>query len=157
MRDRVAVMNCGGIEQLGARGELYERPRTRFAAQFLGSCNLLEAVGTSRAGSPVAVQTGLRPVNVGQPAGDPPRAHHWTLGIRLEKVVLDPTGSGANCVRARIEDAIYSGAETRYLLRSREQTLEARLMNTSAGQTKWRIGDELTVQLPPEALIVLED
>ena len=157
MSDRIAVMNCGGIEQLGACEELYERPRTRFVAQFLGSCNLLEAVVTSRAGSVVAVQTGLGPLNVGEPAGDPPRRDRWTLAIRLEKVVLDPTGSGANCVRARIEDAIYSGAETRYLLRSREQTLEARLMNTSAGQTKWRIGDELTVQLPPEALIVLED
>jgi len=157
MSDRIAVMNCGRIEQLGACGELYERPRTRFVAQFLGSCNLIEAIVKSRAGPVVTVQTGLGLLNMATPAGDAPQRERWTLAIRLEKVVLNPTGAGANCVRARIEEAIYSGAETRYMLRSREQTLQARLMNASAGQIKWRIGDELTVQLPPEALIVLED
>jgi len=41
MSDRIAVMNAGRIEQLGDSRELYERPRNRFVAQFLGTCNLL--------------------------------------------------------------------------------------------------------------------
>ena len=48
MSDRIAVMNLGRIEQVGDPKELYERPRTRFTAQFLGACNLLEGNVQSR-------------------------------------------------------------------------------------------------------------
>ncbi len=43
MSDRVVVMNRGRIEQVGSPSELYERPRTRFVADFLGAANFLEA------------------------------------------------------------------------------------------------------------------
>src|SRR6185436_11723546 len=43
MSDRIAVMDAGRIVQLGTGEELYERPRTRFVAQFLGGCNLPRA------------------------------------------------------------------------------------------------------------------
>ncbi len=46
MSDRIAVMNAGKIEQLDGVEELYEQPRTRFVARFLGSCNLLEGCVT---------------------------------------------------------------------------------------------------------------
>jgi ABC-type Fe3+/spermidine/putrescine transport system ATPase subunit len=39
MSDRVAVMNAGRIEQLGTPEEIYERPRTRFVAEFIGRMN----------------------------------------------------------------------------------------------------------------------
>src|SRR5436305_3520958 len=41
MADRIAVMSNGKIEQLGAPGDLYERPQTPFVASFLGVSNLL--------------------------------------------------------------------------------------------------------------------
>jgi ABC-type Fe3+/spermidine/putrescine transport system ATPase subunit len=39
MSDRIAVMNAGRIEQLGRPDEIYERPRTRFVAEFIGRMN----------------------------------------------------------------------------------------------------------------------
>src|SRR5262249_31837697 len=39
--DRVIVMNVGGIEQLGTPGDIYNRPKTRFVADFVGSANLI--------------------------------------------------------------------------------------------------------------------
>lgn len=42
MSDRIVIMQAGAIEQVGAPFELYERPRTKFAASFLGKSNLLE-------------------------------------------------------------------------------------------------------------------
>ena len=39
MSDRVAVMNAGRIEQVGAPAEIYERPVTRFVAEFIGRMN----------------------------------------------------------------------------------------------------------------------
>ena len=41
MSDRIAVMNAGKVEQLGTPEELYERPATRFVADFIGTTNLL--------------------------------------------------------------------------------------------------------------------
>ncbi|QCK85559.1 ABC transporter ATP-binding protein [Phreatobacter aquaticus] len=45
MSDRIAVMNAGRIEQVGTPGEIYERPRTRFVADFIGEINLMEDAG----------------------------------------------------------------------------------------------------------------
>jgi iron(III) transport system ATP-binding protein len=39
--DRICVMNHGRIEQVGTPSEIYERPRTRFVADFVGKTNLL--------------------------------------------------------------------------------------------------------------------
>ena len=42
MSDRIVVMNNGIIEQIGTPEELYEHPKTRFVADFLGETNILE-------------------------------------------------------------------------------------------------------------------
>ncbi len=44
MSDRIAVMHGGKVEQLGTPEELYERPRTRFVADFIGTSNLLTGI-----------------------------------------------------------------------------------------------------------------
>jgi spermidine/putrescine transport system ATP-binding protein len=46
MSDRIAVLNQGKLEQVGTPEEIYERPRTRFVADFIGESNLFEAIVT---------------------------------------------------------------------------------------------------------------
>jgi spermidine/putrescine transport system ATP-binding protein len=46
MSDRIAVMNAGRIEQIGDPADIYERPATRFVAEFIGRMNLLAGVVT---------------------------------------------------------------------------------------------------------------
>ncbi len=48
LSDRVAVMNLGRIEQVGTPERLYERPRSRFVAEFLGRSNLVRIVQSGR-------------------------------------------------------------------------------------------------------------
>ena len=43
MSDRIAVMNAGLIQQIGTPAEVYDRPVSRFVANFIGESNLLEA------------------------------------------------------------------------------------------------------------------
>src|SRR6185369_13455061 len=88
-----------------------------------------------------------------QPAS--PRREHLTLAIRPEKVVMNPADAELNCLRARVEDVVYNGAETEYLLRSGGQTLKASLMNALSGRRGLRVGDEITAHLPPAGLILL--
>src|SRR5690349_16211828 len=42
MSDRIAVMNLGRIEQVGPPAAIYERPRTRFVADFIGEINVFD-------------------------------------------------------------------------------------------------------------------
>ncbi|TIV71152.1 MAG: ABC transporter ATP-binding protein, partial [Mesorhizobium sp.] len=43
MSDRIVVMNEGNVEQIGTPEEVYENPRTRFVASFIGESNFLDA------------------------------------------------------------------------------------------------------------------
>ena len=45
MSDRIAVMNGGAVEQCGTPQEIYQRPRTRFVAGFLGAMNWIGEIG----------------------------------------------------------------------------------------------------------------
>jgi spermidine/putrescine transport system ATP-binding protein len=69
MSDRIAVMNAGRIEQIGTPTEIYERPQTRFVAEFVGSANLLP--GRALAGA-IALDAGLtvRPVDIRLSGGE---------------------------------------------------------------------------------------
>jgi ABC-type Fe3+/spermidine/putrescine transport system ATPase subunit len=56
MSDRIAVMNRGKVEQVGTPTEIYERPRTRFVADFIGEINILEEGGRLRALRPEKIR-----------------------------------------------------------------------------------------------------
>jgi putative spermidine/putrescine transport system ATP-binding protein len=56
MSDRIAVMNHGRVEQVGAPTEIYERPRTRFVADFIGEINILEEAGRACALRPEKIR-----------------------------------------------------------------------------------------------------
>ena len=56
MSDRIAVMNKGRVEQVGAPTEIYERPRTRFVADFIGEINLLDDGPSPRALRPEKIR-----------------------------------------------------------------------------------------------------
>ncbi len=159
MSDRIAVMRAGRIEQLDESRKLYERPRTRFVGQFLGSCNLLEATVRERRGEELRVETPAGPLRLpggGEaPAG---RTSFW-IAIRPEKVaVLPPSGSsGENVFTARVAQLIYIGSETHYVLEAGRATLTAYAMNAGTGSPPFAVGDSVAAVLPADSLIVLED
>lgn len=161
MSDRIAVMNAGNIEQMGDAEELYERPRTRFVSQFLGSCSLLEATVKRRDQNDCLVTTpaGELSVDFGPQPAEASRRDKFTLAIRPEKVSLFTPGerNGKNAVPVRIEQLIYVGAETHYLLRAGQQTLRVEAMNTKVGSQGFELGQEAVAYLPPAALVVLDD
>ena len=110
MADTVAVMNRGHIEQLGAPEELYDLPRTRFVANFLGQANT--GVGTIKdvdgdhlvvnvLGTPVKILKSRSQVHEGE----------VLFGVRPEKVTVSrtqPEGAG-NDVRGVVRDVSFLG------------------------------------------------
>jgi spermidine/putrescine transport system ATP-binding protein len=155
LSDRIAVMQHGRIEQLADTRALYERPRTRFVSEFLGSCSLIPATVSARERAGALVATDLGPLRV---AGEIPPREALTLAIRPEKIELAaiPSPTRENTVRARVEQMIYAGAETHYQLRAGSgMLLRAEVMNTGAGG--FRPGCDVWMHLPAHALIILDD
>ena len=161
MSDRIAVMNHGKIEQLAASEELYETPCNRFVAEFLGSCNLVEGIVDSHSAGELIVRApglGGGLLKVRRLASTAQNGSKITLAIRPEKMVLAKIGAEGrvNHMSATVQDVIYSGAETNYLLRATDMMLRSCVFN-AVGHEQFRIGEKITVQLPPEALVPLED
>jgi iron(III) transport system ATP-binding protein len=57
MSNRVAVMRDGKIEQVGAPREVYERPRSRFVADFIGTSNFIDGVIEAKEGAAYRIAT----------------------------------------------------------------------------------------------------
>ena len=83
----------------------------------------------------------------------------FTVAIRPEKVSLCAPGecSGENRIKVRVENLIYIGSETHYLLRAGEQALTAEAMNVKVGSQGFDIGAEAIAYLPAAGLLVLDD
>jgi ABC-type Fe3+/spermidine/putrescine transport system ATPase subunit len=121
MAQRVAVMHAGRIVELGEPRELYERPRERFTAEFLGEVNWLpaERLGAGPGGA-VRVRTPLGEAVVKEPATSPSTmlgalslSNGWQLGFRPEAARLGPGPAGALQWSGRVESASFLGSEER--------------------------------------------
>jgi spermidine/putrescine transport system ATP-binding protein len=160
MSDRLAVMNAGRVEQLGVPKEVYERPRTRFVAQFLGACNLLDTTVLREDAASMWVASPLGQLRL-TPAAKirrPAAGASLAVAIRPEKVQLFTEAPPMeNCVHAWLTELSYTGAQTQYLVAACGVPLEAAVVNAAGPQHLCQIGQEVWVHLPPEGLIILED
>src|SRR5258707_11783204 len=92
MSDRIAVMNAGRVEQIGAPSDIYDRPSTRFVADFIGDTNLFRA-DVIRDGGKYVLQVD-RALSIDL-AEDPGTTGPLSIALRPEKIVLAaPTGHG---------------------------------------------------------------
>ncbi|MEP6638047.1 MAG: ABC transporter ATP-binding protein [Chloroflexota bacterium] len=124
MSDRIAVMNEGRYEQMGDPESLYERPRTRFVAGFLGISNLLRArIDGTADGYAVAVLDGDDRVRIPNGLIGADDDGEIEVGVRPEKIRLYKTGaevpSGSNRLDGTVVDASYMGVSTSYIVEAR--------------------------------------
>src|SRR5713226_858157 len=87
LSDRVAVMRDGRVLQVAAPKELYERPLTRFVADFVGTNNFLSGVCRGPAAGGVAVETGIGVVGA-SPAANVGPGDKCVLAVRPENIAL---------------------------------------------------------------------
>ncbi|HWD62386.1 MAG TPA: ABC transporter ATP-binding protein [Humibacter sp.] len=117
MADRLAVMNFGRTEDIGTPDRVYDRPATRFVAEFLGTCNV---IAPESDGGVLRLPNGTG-LEVGGTDGRLPEGAH--IGIRPEKLVVtraDVAGPvpTTNAVRGTVVTATYLGASTEYDVRA---------------------------------------
>jgi len=136
MADRVAVMHAGRIVQVADPQTLYDRPGTRFVADFLGEANFIS--GTVRAGAAahdsdaagpaeetVIVETPLGPLRAA--ATDAPAdGEQVVCCVRPERVGIAAAEQGAEpapgALRGTVEQSTFLGGLRQYVCRVRQQT-----------------------------------
>lgn len=120
MSDRIAVMNHGRIEQLGSPIDLYDRPNSRFVAEFIGESNFLEGIALDggdrvnpvRVGEEVISAVGREDVTSGMPV---------VLAVRPEKLsfaeerVSEPLAP-LNRLSATVREGTFIGEMRRYVV-----------------------------------------
>lgn len=117
MSDRIAVMNEGRMLQVGSPVDIYEKPSSRFIAEFIGDSNLLRAsvTGLTDTGCVVDLGEGVAvPARVSDAVSVAPGEPVGLL-LRPEMVRLMPAHDGEKPrLSGKIVDEVYQGALRRY-------------------------------------------
>ncbi|MFO7733604.1 MAG: ABC transporter ATP-binding protein [Candidatus Aminicenantes bacterium] len=129
LSDRIAVMDGGRIEQVGAPAEIYESPRTGFVAAFIGDTNFLE--GRVRE-CPETEYCRLEIAGLGEAASFNDRQvrpeQAVVLSVRPEKIHIaherPEDAPRRNLWAAEVEDVIYLGASTKYWVRAGDHRVQ---------------------------------
>jgi len=116
--DRIAVMNAGAVEQIGAPSEIYQRPASPFVARFMGTTNLLGGTVVRREGDNAVVRVGAMEftIDAAAIAGAKPGAE---VGFSLRPELLSIAAPGAKPpsgwagLEARVQRIEFLGALTR--------------------------------------------
>ena len=121
MSDRIALMRAGRIEQVGTPPDIYDRPASRFVADFIGETNLLTGRlrEVTRDGAVIDVEGQL--LHAHAPAGGRAQADQtvW-LSVRPEVMAIladGPAPPDHNVLAGTVEEGIYAGSLTKLRLR----------------------------------------
>ena len=164
LSDRIAVMSEGDVLEISTPGELYEAPKSRFVADFIGTMSFFDCTVNEYRGGMVTADSAVLG-RVRAACGTPPAAagEGFVLGIRPEKFQLRFEDSGAteNAVRGRMGPSAYLGDRSHFYvyLDGRDEPVSVALPNlaksldriSGAGQDVWLTwSDEAAVLLPRE-------
>ncbi|HEX4781084.1 MAG TPA: ABC transporter ATP-binding protein [Usitatibacter sp.] len=113
MADRIVVMNAGRIEQIGSPEDVYDRPRSRFVARFIGASNVLEG---RRAGDR-HVEVGGHAIAVGQ--GDfsaPGEPMGFCVKTHDVELLASPPAGADNVLPGLVRSQAYLGSHRDYIV-----------------------------------------
>ena len=155
MSDRLAVMNGGHIEQVGAPQDVYEDPETLFVADFLGVSNLMEARIVSAATSAAGSQSTATSSRRAAPTRTSPARRRSSSGRSAIELEEHGAPSGPNRIPGMVERVVYVGSAIQVIVRAATgESLQALVQNTGGG-IPYEQGTPVQLHLPADALRVL--
>ena len=147
MSDRIAVMRDGKVLQIGTPEDIYERPRVRFVADFIGEANILDATRVSAGRFRLAGGAELRV------AEDSPAKGAVALVLRPERARLG-AAEGQQALSGSVEQVVYDGADITYHIAIAGGP-ELRVREPTHGGVRAARGEVVRVSLEPAALRVV--
>jgi spermidine/putrescine transport system ATP-binding protein len=158
LSDRICVIRAGEIVQVGSPQELYDRPQSRYVANFVGTSNFfegrIEAVSQDRAtitlsGGQIYVATSTGAVSSGEKG---------CMSVRPEQIRMSRTSS-PDALEAVVQNRIFLGEHTEYLVRHANLgsiIVMAPRQSDAALQTPTK-GDTVWIEWDPDAGLILKN
>lgn len=158
MSDRVAVMFKGRIAQVAPPQEIYQRPKTRDVADFLGGMNFMDAQIESEGPREIKINHALMgTIILPRREGFPTGLSKAVLGIRPERLqILGPDESMPLQLSGTLSDKIYYGEVTHYTVAVHEchAPLHVAITNSSGGP-ELAIGSAVKIGVDASAIVLL--
>ncbi len=157
LADRIGVMDRGRLMQVAPPAEIYERPNSRWVADFVGDVNLFEGrVGDDRTSVDGTAAGRLR---VAAPIDAAPGAPIW-VAVRPERMRMtreQPSSGLENCIDATVVEVGYLGDLSIYQSRTAGGShLKVAVANSGRdGEPAFRQGEPVWLSFSPESAIVL--
>ncbi len=143
--DRMAVLRDGRIEQVGTPREIYDRPVSRFVAEFIGETNFVPAVGNG-----ATLASALGTLKAAEAAEGP-----VTCSIRPEAIEVRSRPVKTNGFQARRIETIYLGEVAQHRVAVGDD-LELRIIEVNPKASHADEGD-LHLSVDPDDIVVLRD
>jgi spermidine/putrescine transport system ATP-binding protein len=160
LSDRIAIMNEGKILQIGTPVEIYEEPTNLFVADFIGETNILTGrIVEKNQDKVVALIDDKHPITIAMSEDQVNLGELVNLLIRPEKAVVYPADYQlTSSLSGIIEDVIYIGTDTRYLVRiTRKSRLIIRKQNLDRSVlNKFSTGESVKISISPESVKLLK-
>lgn len=159
MSDRIAVMNQGEVLQVGTPVEIYEQPKTRFVAEFIGESNFLTGriIAHQEEQSILLIDEYLRLLI---PSFNLPIDTVISLVVRPEKIEILPLNfTVESYFYGIIEHLVYIGTDTRYIVGLTDKIkIVIRRQNISYFyRSQYSVGEKVKVNIPLENISILEE
>ena len=133
LSDRIAVMHNGQVQQIGTPTEIYDRPTSRFVAQFIGKANFLNGVVVEVNSQGVTVEVNGIAIKAIAPTYIPKLGETVTVMIRPERLQVKPDTTSDEPLDNQIAGKVTSVTYIGQLLESRFDTAIGQLLVTQLG------------------------
>jgi putative spermidine/putrescine transport system ATP-binding protein len=151
MADKIVVMRDGKLEQVGSATEIYQRPVSKFVANFIGASNMFSGQVEQQQGSGaiIRVSPGLRLLVDELPV----TGTDVLVSIRPEAIIIEKAGQDAaaerpNGVTARVDQAVYRGFVSHYYLKTQsgEQIIAFEQNQSQRAGLSYAVGEEVVAR-----------
>jgi putative spermidine/putrescine transport system ATP-binding protein len=151
--DRIVVMREGRVEQIGTPFEIYNFPRTRFVASFVGTMSILRGHVVDPACGRIMIDG--QEIVAARLLGGARIGEECSLALRPEIVAIDGAARDDNCMRGTVEDVSFLGSIVRIRVRFKDNAISLDTFNNPRLSPPRR-GEPLTVTFPRDAVLVLD-
>jgi len=156
MSDRIAVMNAGKVEQIGTPSDIYDRPSTRFVADFIGDTNLFRGKVVRNGGGKSVLQ--VDPALSIELTGQPQEAGPLSIALRPEKISLaTPPALVGHGLDGIVESANFQGGSVLYRIEmAGGRRLLAQQPNNGSHEL-FQTGAAVALRWKPSDIVILRD
>ena len=148
--DKVIVMNNAVIAQEGSPKDLYNFPRNKFVANFIGDANVVKAEVINKNSNSYDIKIAEMNIKI---QSDNELNGDISVALRPEKISID-RNKGDNCIHATVNNASFVGSSYQYILNSKVGKLYV-----VSGDTNdiFKVGEEVFLSINEQEVKILND